>query len=200
MGKIMILNASPRAPRSNSKRYAEIFLKYTKGTAEYFNITKTNHMELCSLSEAYSDVLFVFPLYADAVPVTLLNFLKSLEKYSSSKKPTISVLINCGFIEYKQNNTAVKMVELFCKQNCYSFGSVLKIGSGEAILDSPFKFLVTAKIRKLSRSICNKNYITLKTTMPLPKSLFLKASTQYWIKYGQKYGTSEEEMQTMKIE
>ena len=92
------------------------------------------------------------------------------------------------------------MVELFCKQNGYSFGSVLKIGSGEAILDSPFKFLVTAKIRKLSRSICNKNYITLKTTMPLPKSLFLKASTQYWIKYGQKYGTSEEEMQTMKIE
>lgn len=200
MGKIMILNGSPRAPKSNSKRYAEIFLEYVQGPADYYNITKTNHEKLCAMAGAYTDILLVFPLYADALPVTLLNFLKVLENQPPEKKPTVSVLVNCGFLEYRQNDTAVKMIRLFCKQNNYPCGSVLKIGSGEAILDSPFRFMAENKIKKLSKSISEKKYITLTTTMPLPRSLFLMASTSYWIQYGKKYGVSKEQMQTMKIE
>ena len=93
-----------------------------------------------------------------------------------------------------------KVIKLFCKQNGYTLDSVLKIGSGEAILASPFRLLVTQKIKKLSKSIYSKHYLTLNFTMPIPKSLFLKASTKYWLGYGQKYGTSKEDMQTMKIE
>lgn len=199
MEKIMILNGSPRAPRSNSKRYAEIFSEYAE-SADYFNITNANHQELCSLAEDYSDLLVVFPLYADAIPVTLLNFLKTLEKRNLQKKPTVSVIINCGFLEYAQNDTAIKMMELFCKQNGYLWGSVLKIGSGEAILDSPFRFFVTRNIKKLAKSIRNKKYAEFQVTMPLSKSIFIKASTKYWVEYGKKNGVSKEEMQTMKIE
>lgn len=54
----------------------------------------------------------------------------------------MSVLINCGFLECRQNDVAVEMVRLFCRQNGYRFGSVLKIGSGEAIWDTPFRLLV----------------------------------------------------------
>ena len=31
---LLILNGSPRAPRSNSKRYAEAFCRYWRGTVE----------------------------------------------------------------------------------------------------------------------------------------------------------------------
>ena len=48
MGKVIIINGSPRAPRSNSKEYGEIFRSYYKGQADTFNITKNNHKEICS--------------------------------------------------------------------------------------------------------------------------------------------------------
>ena len=79
MGKVLILNGSPRAPKSNSRRYAEIFSTACKLPSDYFNISKTNHAALCQKMSEYSDVLLVFPLYADSLPVGLLNFLKYLE-------------------------------------------------------------------------------------------------------------------------
>lgn len=192
MERVMILNGSPRGPRSNSKRYAEIFSEKCNWDVEYFNITKSNHHELCSKMNMVSDVLLVFPLYADSIPVTLLNFLKNLENNLPNEKPVISVLINCGFLEYKQNDLAIKMIELFCKKTDFQFGSVLKIGSGEAILMTPFKILVARKIKKLSESIVSKKYKTLSVTMPLPPKLFIKASTKYWTDYGKRNGITQE--------
>lgn len=200
MERIVILNGSPRAPKSNSKCYADIFSKKYNKDIEYYNITKQNHDKLCSQMNDFSDMLLVFPLYADGIPATLLNFLKSLENNLPDKKPVISVIINCGFLEYTQNDLAVKMIELFCKKTNCEFGSVLKIGSGEAILKTPFKIFVTRKVKKLANSILSKNYKTLHITMPLTPKLFIKASTKYWIEYGNRNGITKEQMDTMSIE
>ena len=200
MGSILILTGRPRAPRSNSKRYAHLFSDSCKTPTDYCDITKANHQALCAKVGAYSQLVFVFPLYVDGLPVTLLNFLKDLEKQPPQNKPTVSVLINCGFLEYTQSDLAVEMLALFCRQNGYPFGSVLKIGGGEAILDTPFRFLAARGIRSFARSVERAKYAAFHTTMPLTKSLFLKASARYWTEYGKKYGVSKEEMQTMKIE
>ena len=189
MGNWMIINASPRAPRSNSKRYAQMVSQCYEGTVVYCPLTKTNHSEL-----------FVFPLYADALPVSLLHLLKFLEEHPPAHRPTVSVLINCGFLEPEQNEIAVEMMRLFCRQNEYPFGSVLEIGSGEAILDSPFRFLIAGKIRRFVRSIAERNYRTLRVTMPLTKGMFVRAAESYWVNYGKQNGVTKEQMQTMQIE
>lgn len=62
MGKIMIINGSPRAPRSNSRQYAELFAKAYGDETVYFNITRANHLEICRAMEGVENVLFVFPL------------------------------------------------------------------------------------------------------------------------------------------
>ena len=198
MGRILILNGSPRAPKSNSKRYAGLFMDCCK--ADYCDITKTNHRELCARVKEYTDLVFSFPLYADGLPVTLLDFLKALEANPPARKPVVSVLINCGFLEYAQNHTAVEMMALFCKQNGWPFGSVLEIGGGEAILDTPFRFLAAGSIKKFAKSVKAGRYARFHTTMPLPKALFLKASAAYWTEYGKKHNISKEQMQTMQIE
>lgn len=200
MDKVLILNASPRAPRSNSKEYAKLFSKFYHGKTEYLDIKRTNHAALIEKLSDFSDLLFVFPLYADSIPVTLLNFLKDLEQVTPARKPTISVLINCGFIEPQQNDIAVEMMRLFCRKNGYPFGSVLKIGSGEAILSTPFQVFLNAKVKKLARSIFLHRYQVFQVTMPIPKRMFLKASSIYWEEYGKQNGCSKEEMQTMLIE
>ncbi|MDU5040759.1 MAG: hypothetical protein E6239_14210 [Clostridium perfringens] len=200
MGKVIIINGSPRAPRSNSKEYGEIFSSYYKGQADTFNITKNNHKEICSKIEDYTDILLVFPLYADGLPVTMLNFLKVLEENPPKNKPKVSVIVNCGFIEPEQNNVCIDMVKLFCKQNTYEFNSVLLIGGGEAILGTPFKIFVKWKIKKLAKSIYNNTVENLSVTMPISKNMYLKASTNYWINYGKRNGITKSQMETMKIE
>lgn len=200
MGKIMIVNASPRAPKSNSRQYAKLFTKYCYSHTEYFEVNKSNHLMLCNMMENFSDVLLVFPLYADSMPVTLLNFLKTLETNATQKKPTISVIINCGFIEPQQNNIALEMLQLYCKKNGYLFGSTLKIGSGEAILTTPFSILLKAKMKKFAVSVNSHRYKNFQVTMPISKKMFIKASTVYWENYGKKNGISKAEMMTMKIE
>ncbi|HII4495099.1 hypothetical protein H8J94_04630 [Clostridium perfringens] len=200
MGKVIIINGSPRAPRSNSKEYGEIFSSYYKGQADTFNITKKNHKEICSKIEDYTDILLVFPLYADGLPVTMLNFLKVLEENPPKNKPKVNVIVNCGFIEPEQNNVCIDMVKLFCKQNTYEFNSVLSIGGGEAILGTPFKIFVKWKIKKLAKSIYNNTVENLSVTMPISKKMYLKASTNYWINYGKRNGITKSQMETMKIE
>lgn len=200
MAGILILNGSPRAPRSNSKRYAALFMNRCKVQCEYQNITKSNHAELCEKMNEVSDVLLVFPLYADGLPVTLLDFLKTLETCPPERKPVISMLINCGFFEYHQNDIAVRMVELFCRQNGYRFGSVLKIASGEAILDTPFCGLVKRKLEQLAAAIVQGKARVLHVSMPLTRGMFVWASTRYWVSYGKKNGVSREQMAVMEIE
>lgn len=200
MGKVMVINASPRETKSNSKKYAALFAKYCRFDTEYYPMTKTNYLELCRKIEQFSDVLFVFPLYVDSLPVLLLNFLKTLEENAPSKKPVVSVLINCGFIEPEQNDVAIKIMQLFCRKNGYPFGSVLKIGSGEAILTTPLRIFVKTKIKKFAVSITTAKYKTLQVTMPISKKMFLKASSTYWENYGKKNGITKAQMMTMQIE
>lgn len=200
MGKVMVINASPRAPKSNSKQYAQLFSKYCRSDTEYCEVKKDNHLTLCQLIGNCTDIVFVFPLYADSIPVTLLNFLKTLEENAPLKKPTISVVINCGFIEPYQNDIAIKMLQLFAKENGYPFGSVFKIGGGEAILGTPFRIFVKAKMKKYAVSIEKQKYNTFQVTMPISKKMFIKASTTYWENYGKKNGVSREEMEIMQIE
>lgn len=200
MEKVMIINGSPRGPKSNSKRYAEIFSKYCRSYTEYYEIRKSNHLLLCREMKHYSDVLFVFPLYADSLPVTLLNFLKTMEENMTHHKPVISVIINCGFIEPQQNDVAVEILKLYCRTNGYPFGSVLEIGSGEAILTTPFRMLVKAKLWKFAASVSNHKYKCFRVTMPISKKMFIRASSVYWENYGKKNGISKEKMATMEIE
>ena len=200
MGKIMLLNASPRAPKSNSKQYAAMFASVCSAETAYFAVTKNNHSELCRAMEGFSDVLLVFPLYADGLPVTLMHFLKILEQNAPKHKPRISVLINCGFMEPEQNDIAVQMLRLYCRENGYPFGSVLEIGSGEAILATPFRVFVRAKMKKLAAAIVAGKAQTWKVTMPISKRMFLRASTSYWTNYGKRNGITKEQMATMQIE
>ncbi len=202
MGKVIILNGSPRAPKSNSKMYSEIFVKKFKDNCDYFNINNRNHEQLIKTikDNNYSDLVFAFPLYADAVPVGLLKFLKELEKANIENRPTISIMINCGFYEPKQNDIAIRIMKVFAKKTGYKYGSTLKIASGEGTPSTFFKYFLFRKIKKFAISIRNKKYQDFVYTMPISRKLFLKASTIYWTRYGKRNGISKKEMSTMLIE
>lgn len=200
MEKLMLVNGSPRAPRSNTKKYLELFRSFWGAGADEYLVTARTHREACAGLAEYTDLLLAFPLYVDGLPAPLMEFLKELRRHDLARKPAIHVLINCGFLEPEQNQVAVDMVRLFCAQNGFAFGSVLQVGSGEAILGTPFAFLVKGKLKKLARAIRTGRPGAWRVTMPLPKKTFLGASTKYWVNYGAQNGVTREQMDTMEIE
>lgn len=108
-GKNNDTEREPESPKVQFKTLCRHFHRLLERQADYFNITRKNHAELCARMGEYPDVLLVFPLYADALPVGLLDFLKYLEANPPAVMPRISVLINCGFLEYQQNYLAVRI-------------------------------------------------------------------------------------------
>ena len=200
MGRLLIINGSPRAPRSNSRRYAALFRRYWKEPVDEYLVTDCQHTLICAQLSRYDHLLLVFPLYADALPAALLRFLQEMERTLLPANLRVHTLVNCGFLEPEQNHTALAILQYFCAKNSMKYGSSLCIGSGEAILDTPFSFLVRHKIKKLASSIHTGHYDAFSVTMPLTKKMFIRASTRYWLSYGSKNHISEVQMRTMQVE
>lgn len=196
MGKLLIVNGSPRAPRSNSRRYIEQFLPCWGETTDQYTALKGGPLS----SEGCTDLLLVFPLYADGVPAVLMRTLKQLATWGETPRPRIHVLVNCGFLEPEQTQPAVEMVRFFCKRYGFPWGMALRIGSGEAILNTPFSFLVRRSLRRLAAGIRAGRSEVLSVRMPLSRRMFIWASGRYWAGYGAENHITAREMRTMEIE
>ena len=138
MGKLLIVNGSPRAPRSNSRRYIEQFLPCWGETADQYTALRGGPLS----PEDCTDLLLVFPLYADGIPAVLMRTLKELAVWRGTARPRIHVLVNCGFLEPEQTRPAVEMVRFFCKRYGFPWGMALQIGSGGDLEYAFFSFLV----------------------------------------------------------
>lgn len=200
MAGIVIINGSPRAPRSNSKRYIALFERYCKRECAVFEAAGGNHREIWKAAEACDDILLVFPLYIDGIPATLLELLKSREMTGTAGGTKVHAVVNCGFLEPEQNAVALKMVGLFCRKNGLLFGSSLCIGGGEAILDTPFAPLVKFKLKRLAGAVHSGRDEALLTTMPISKGMYVRASTSYWIGKAKANGLTREQAATTRIE
>ena len=201
MDKTVIINGSHRAPLSNSRRYTKYLLKYLKTDSMEFLLNKNNYDEISKELFSAQTAIIIFPLYADCLPSILLGFLNRLERLGEKylSRPTVYIIINCGFIENEQNEVAISIMEYFLKKNGFKYGGVLSIGSGEAILDSPFRGMVKSKLKKMAKAIDNGENISIKTQMPICKSFFVKAGNKYWSIKGSSHGKTKVEMKTMEI-
>lgn len=203
MEGILIVNGSPRAPRSNSKLYAEAFMKGWRKGAEYMNLTLINHQAIIEKigSGAYREVLFVFPLYADGIPSTLLSLWKDIEAAGFVPAGTrMSLIVNCGFYERTQNEVAIKMARLFAKRAGFDFASSFSIASEEATPGTIFRHLLYWRLRRFGRGLRKGRKLTFSYTMPISKRSFLRASTKFWLAYGARNGIDGKAMSTRDIE
>ena len=139
-------------------------------------------------------------MYADGVPAVLMRTLKQLATWGETPRPRIHVLVNCGFLEPEQTQPAVEMVRFFCKRYGFPWGMALRIGSGEAILNTPFSFLVRRSLRRLAAGIRAGRSEVLSVRMPLSRRMFIWASGRYWAGYGAENHITAREMRTMEIE
>ncbi|MGL4774220.1 MAG: flavodoxin [Clostridium sp.] len=203
MGKVCVINGSPRRGKSSSsvlvKELKNLF-KNGKDIKEYFiDLINEECMDEILSNE---NIIFVSPLYVDSLPSGFVKFLKENEKKFIGKR--IYGIVNCGFIEGHQNKNAIKILEVFCKYSKANWRFGVGVGGGEFMKASqsmPLKFFIKKPVYNAFLEIINdieSNEINEKNSIfcnaRIPRSMFIPMGNTFWINEGKKYGRSKKEI------
>ena len=133
-------------------------------------------------------IIFVYPTYIDIIPSKLINFIENYKGNFNNKE--IYLIINCGFLEPKNNDLGIKFMKNYIKEKQGIFKGYLSIGSGEVIgICKNNKFLklichdFLKKLKKFRKFINLSKNIELKTNIKLfNKKLFCIICNHYFKK------------------
>ena len=94
--------------------------------------TKADHEAILTELEDADSVVFSMPLYVDGVPSHILPFLKEVEQWCRGGNRSVSVYViaNNGFIEGRQNEPLMQIMENFCIRSGLKWCGGLGIGGG----------------------------------------------------------------------
>lgn len=138
--KAALINGSPKTKSSASGALLEDLKAYL-GEAEVmefgFHTDTVTGEEAEALNQADA-LVFSFPLYVDGIPGHLLSCLAGLEKAScKNRKIRVYGIVNCGFYEGIQAETALQVLENWCARAGYTWGSGVGVGGGGGLAQMP---------------------------------------------------------------
>ena len=86
-------------------------------------------------------IVIAFPLYIDCLPYLVIKMMELVAENRKAKKNLIEqrlvCIVNNGFPEPHQNNTAVAICRQFAKETGFHWAGGLRLGGGEAINGKP---------------------------------------------------------------
>lgn len=177
---VVVLIGSPRGvEKSSSAKLARVItsgLESAKWSCEWFH---THHVlqsqedwdaMVASMSRA-DVILLAAPLYVDGLPAPVIETLHRLLEaksmlVSEGNPPRMVSLLNCGFVESKQNITAQSMVHLFCESMGFQWAGGISVGAGGMINKRIREALETAS-NALRDDILIPNAVEVLTRKPI---------------------------------
>jgi len=133
MEKTVLINCSPKKRLSVSgflMRCAGLMLR---GEKEYFHLrTPADRKPILQGLKNAGKVVFVVPLYVDSVPSHVLPFLREMETFcrENGLRLKVYVIANNGFIEGRQNEPLMQVMENFCSRSRLEWRGGIGIGGG----------------------------------------------------------------------
>lgn len=133
MGKTVLINCSPKKRLSVSGFIMRCAGLMIRGKKEYLHLRTPADRPaiLKSLTDA-EKVVFVLPLYVDSVPSHVLPFLREMEAFcrENSLRLKVYAIANNGFIEGRQNEPLMQVMENFCARGGLDWCGGVGIGGG----------------------------------------------------------------------
>ncbi len=134
--RLLFINASPRGKKSNTGILMEHFIRAfteTSGSTcevEYLVKYKNNLKALTEKFSTSDNVIIGFPLYVDAMPGSVKEFLEALAPLEGRKDlPALGFMIQCGFPETAHIRFVARYCEKFSRRiGCRFLGCILKGG------------------------------------------------------------------------
>ena len=141
--KLTVFNGSPRGKSSNTRVFMEHFLNgfmATEGNTyeiAYLNNVKERDTFVRLFQEA-EHIILASPLYTDAMPAVVKNFIESLEPFCQREgNPDIGFMVQSGFPEPLHSRYLERYyVKLAKRMGCRYKDTVIR-GAGESIRGTP---------------------------------------------------------------
>lgn len=155
--KLVIINGSPRNRKSNSRILAEEFLagfnKIDKERADIYFLANNKHRE--EAVEAFrknSTILFIFPLYTDAMPGIVKEFFEEIYRVPKMKDKKVGYIVQSGFPESKHSIFLERYLERFTEKRLGAryLGTIIR-GGVEGIQIMPPR--MTARLFSMFRDL-----------------------------------------------
>ena len=133
MEKTVLINCSPKRKLSVSgflMRCAGILIR---GRKEYLQLrTPADRPVILRALKDAGKVVFVAPLYVDGVPSHMLPFMREMEDFcrENGLRLKVYVIANNGFIEGRQNEPLMQVMENFCVRSGLEWCGGIGIGGG----------------------------------------------------------------------
>jgi multimeric flavodoxin WrbA len=129
MMKIAMINGSPKGKNGTSGRIIETLCNRLSDIPQHVvrELAEQNAAEIVSTIRDSDAIIFVFPLYVDAIPSGLVRFLDEEQNAIALAAPNAKVyaVVNNGFYDARQNAIAIDMVEIFCERSGLVWGQGL---------------------------------------------------------------------------
>lgn len=145
--KVLLLIGSPKTKGSTSASLGNYLLKkLAKKNFECQQLRiltgKNDNMEEIIDKVRESDILIITaPLYIDSFPAPLIRAFEKIsndiKEKSTKKKQSLVAIVNSGFPEAYQNNTAIKICKNFGDKNNFKWLGSLTMGCGPIIRGKP---------------------------------------------------------------
>lgn len=165
--QLLTINGSPRGKKSNSKVLIETILQGANGidnftsNVEYLNDFKSYDQILQSISKAET-IIFVFPLYTDSMPGSMMKFIETLKKspeHIENKK--IGFIVQSGFPEMHHSVYIQKYLSKLIKRlKCENIGSAILGGiEGIQARSEESNKELTDNLREIGKKIASDGFI-----------------------------------------
>ena len=133
MEKTVLINCSPKKKLSISRFIMKCEGFMIRGEKEYFQLrAPADRKPILNALKTAGKVVFVTPLYVDSVPSHVLPFLSEMEGFCKENGLNLKVYViaNNGFIEGKQNEPLMQVMENFCARAGLTWCGGVGIGGG----------------------------------------------------------------------
>jgi len=137
----IILNGSPKgnSTNSNSRIFAEEFVRNIKNPYEIRCIAKADPKELAEYAQGFDTIIFILPLYIHAMSGIVMKFIERLEPATTEGK-YIGFIVQSGFVETAQQKYVERYFADLAKQLNYNYLGTVSKGQAAGIYMYPKMF------------------------------------------------------------
>ena len=151
--KTIFINGSPKKRFCASSYFLFLQRLFVGGEKVNEHLrTKGDYKRILDRLPGADAVVFGLPLYVDGVPSHVLGFLEEMERFCKEKALHLKVYViaNNGFIEGKQNEPLMQVMEHFCQRAGLTWGGGVGIGGGVMLNVTRVLFFVQAGLLVLN--------------------------------------------------
>ncbi len=212
--RVLLLIGSAKLNRSTSEVLGTYILDqlgetgFESETMFAHKILKSNTAknELLSSINKADLIILAFPLFVDCLPYPVISMLEYIAKNRSTdnhlNEQSLVCIVNCGFPEAHQNDTAVAICRQFARETGLGWSGGLALGAGEGIAGrdlSTVKRLARNVIKSLDLAIealadnkpVSQKAIDLMAKPLMPKWMYFIGGSSRWKREAKEHGVRD---------